>query len=564
MKKLRGLSIIFILLFVLATIPPATISAQPFIDIREATSARVLQIIDVNAILVQTDEGQALVRLLGVSPGGSRAGINYLSREINGRYVSLATDPLLTGSLSEPGRWNYMYVYFEGRLINSEIVLSGYAKPNENHSEALLFDTIRQAGGIADTTGLGLWANEGRHPHIVRYLERINVNTASELQIQLHTGASFALARSIVTFRANAPFQQISDLKFVPGMTRDFFEQNRHRLGVSTNINTAVREELESIFSSPQAQAIINSRAVQNRGLFENTEQLVARGIMPLGIFNPRAPFVAVSDVYEIEFSRPGFRANMNLANNFQLTRAGTSVVQANAIVMQRQIMPIRNLQDLISHTGFISPANTNALGDNLRAFTNINTAPRSELESLFGTSVVSTVNLNRALNNIIEQREHTPFVNIEQIAILLPPGASFAAISPFIYVDVRPVPELVNINTAPAARLTELGLTPLQANQIVSSTGRGNWNFPSQLPPFIRNLPADIRAHFAVRTNINTAAPAELASLDAAMTPEIIGRIIEYREDQIFGSFAELQSLFTDLNQLPLYNRIMRFLILR
>jgi competence ComEA-like helix-hairpin-helix protein len=560
MKRFRGiLSIFLALLFVMAIMPANRAYAGPFIEIPDGTIALVVRIIDVNAVSVRTNEGEALVRLIGISPGGDQAAIHYLQREIGGRYVVLTTDPLIT----HDGRWNYMYIHLGNRLLNREIVLSGYGMLNENHHRARFFEQIRGAAGIAHEEGLGLWANEGRAPHIVRELERLNVNTATSWQIQQRTGAAPALANAIVSFRNAAPFQQISDLVFVPGMTRVFFEQNRHRLGVSTNINTAIEEELLSIFTLTQAQAIINSRSPLNQGPFNDIQDLVSRNIISQGILNPRAPFIDVEYIYEIDFSRPAFRANMNLASHPQLTRAGLSSAQANAIIAQRQIMPMRNLQDLAGHTGF-SLANLNTLGDNLRPFTNINTAPESELESLFGTQNIHAADINRAVNNIIEQRELRPFEATDQIIPYLPHGATFSAIAPYIYVDERPTHSLLNVNRATVEQLVDIGLSTTQAHQIFNHVGRGNWNFPGQLPVFIRNLPYHVQNHFSVRTNINTATAEELLSLDPAMTDYIVRWIMNYRQQQHFGNAAELQAMFVNINELPLYSRIARFIIFR
>ena len=431
MKRLaKFLSAFLVMIFAFSALQVQELAAQPYVELPSNIIVRVEQIIDVNAILVRDQQGQeALVRLIGVSPSSTTGGMNFLQREIAGQYVHLVRDtgPLGLSFETGPGRWNYMYVYYFTRLINAELVLSGYARLNDNHSRALLFDEIRGAQTTAARFGLGLWANEQRH-HTLRHHDRINVNMASATQISQHTGAPLALSQAIVNHRNAAVIQQISDLKFVPGMTRDFFEQHSHRLGVSTNINTASEEELATIFTLAQARAIVNSRSLQHLGMFGSVQELVTRGIISQSILNTRVHFLSVDYDYEITFSRPGFRANMNTASLAQLTRAGANHTQANAIIQQRAVMPLRNLQDLSGLAAF--PITNHTLNDNMRAFTNINTAPRSEIESLFGT-LLAPANLNTTVDSILAERERVGFSDINQFGALLPAGINFGLISP-------------------------------------------------------------------------------------------------------------------------------------
>ncbi|MCL2349871.1 MAG: helix-hairpin-helix domain-containing protein [Defluviitaleaceae bacterium] len=558
-KFARSLSLLLTAVFILSVLTPVAVHGQPYGVIPQESIARVVRIIDVNAIEVEMAHSgeRALVRLIGVLSNGSAEGIAYLSREIMGAYVSLMRDP----GFANVARWNYAYVSFQGRFINAEIVQSGFARHNDAHRRATNFAAIQTGEAAAQIVGLGYWANETRQPQIARYNERININTASQFQIVEHFETTWTMAQNITSFRMSAPLQHITDVKFVPGMTRAFFEQNRGRMGVSTNINTAIEEELLTVFSIAHTRSIISSRSTQ--GPFGDISQLVTRNIMSQTAFNSISPFISTTYIYEIDFSRPGFRANLNLASSAQLTRSGVSVAQANAIIQQRAIIPMRNVQDLLQHTTF-SVANTNAISDNMRAFTNINTAPRSELESLFGTSTLTQAAITSAVNAIIASREVAPFTEIGQIAGFMPSGVTFATISPFIYVGERPAPATVNVNTASHAQLVNAGVPASTAQQIISANGRGNWLIPSGLPVFVRDLPLDVRGRLSVRTNINNATQEELMSLDAFMTADVVNRIMTYRQDQPFGSMAEVQNMFASTGQTVLYNRIARYIILR
>jgi DNA uptake protein ComE-like DNA-binding protein len=373
------------------------------------------------------------------------------------------------------------------------------------------------------------------------------------------------LAASITGQRFSVVYQHITDLKFVTGMTPEIFTAIRYNMTVSTNINTASVEEFLTLgIAEVQAINIVNSRATI--GPFEDIGQLRARNLITQTLFNSIQHFISVEHVERIEFSRPNFRANINLANNSQLTRAGTTAAQANIIIAQRAHRPLRNLQELLPATGVLTSFNiwqTIALSDNLRTLTNLNTAPISELESLFGTSILTAAAITGVVNSIISAREIAPlsmadFAQVMSDASVAP--AVVNSILPFVYVYEPPVRPLVNLNTASQQQLTDAGI-PLATAQQIIRLNRGSIQLPSQIPAFI--TPAH-RELLSLRTNINNATQQELLSLDAAMTPAIAQRIITQRNDQPFGSLAEVEQFFSSLQLSTLYQRIWRVIIVK
>lgn len=540
---------------------PISVSAQSFIALPLATTGRVIDVIDVDSIVVQTAEGQALVRLIGVSPNGSANSVAFLANQIMGHTVSLTSDPNMGTDMN---RWNTRYVILGSRNINIEIVLAGYATINEAHSHASLFGQFQTAQSTSQIAGLGDWANDLNRPHMIRASDRININTASAVLMREQLDIPVALSNAIVAHRNTAPYQHLSDLSFVTGMTREIFTNSRHRLGISTNINTANEFELMTLgLNETQARNVVASRV--NQGVFTNIQQIRDRNLITQAQFNNIQHFIAITDVYEIQFSRNAFRANLNTASLAQLTRAGATNVQANAIIAQRNILPIRSFQDVLEHTSF-TIANINALSDNMRAKTNINTAPRSEIETLFGRfGSMTAAQITNTTNAIMSHRDTSSFTSLNQFAALLPANFPFASIEPFIYIGTRPTPIVVNVNRATQAQLVAVGVPSATAQQIVNHSQRVNgWMLPTNLPAIVQNLPLDVRSNLSVRTNINTATAEELMSLDNAMTTQIINAIMTARDDQPFGQVVHVRDIFVDFGQLALYNRIQRFLIVR
>lgn len=560
MKKItKSIGVFLAILMILAVLPAINAYTQTYITLPASTGATVVRIIDVNSIVVRTANGQALVRLIGVMPGGSTEAINHLTQQLVGRNVILNSDPSLP--IQPHNRWNYMYVHFDGRFINREMVEMGFALFNVDHYFTQYFNQLEEAEYIAGTSGMGFWATDMREPSLLRHHDRININTATQWQIANRLNIDLSLAQAIVAFRSTHPIRQVSDLVFVQGMTSQIFGANRYQMGVSTNINTATEQELTTMFTIGVARNIMDSRF--RYGTFTYIEQLVTRGLLTQLQFNTAQPFISVEDDYIIDFYRPHFRANVNLASHLQMTRAGASPAQAVAFISQRDILPLRNLQDLLHHPAFNIP-NTNAIADNMRTYTNINTAPRSELESLFGTFSISIPNLNNAIDRILEYREDYEFTDIMEFESFIPSGAVFENILPFIYVYEPPVQWIVNLNRATQTQLEDIGIPTDTARVIVNNPQRGSWHLPSHLPANVRNLPEETLRHLSLRTNINNATDVELLSLDPVMTPHIVERIQRYLEEHPFGNAAAIRDLFDFMNLRPLHDRIAPQLILR
>ena len=520
------------------------LSANAFIP--SHVPAVVTEVIDINAIRVQLQDGQTgLVRLIGIDSHGSQNAIRFLSSLIMGTEVVLTRDPLFPNV----GRWNYMYVFSNGHMVNGQLILAGVATANPDHERAHYFSSLSLGENIALSVGLGVWASQLRPSVPTREIgRRVNINTASAAQLTELLGASPELASGIVQFRDFGVFQHVNDVKLVPGITRSFFDENRFRMVVSTNINTADIDELLTLedITAAQANSIVNSRIASQ---FNQIGDLFARGILTAPQLNANHPFLDTETFDFVNFARPNNIANINTATHFQMTRAGIPPFLAGAIVSQRvHGVPYRNLFDL---RGFdAGDENILTLFDNVRTHTNINTAPQSELESLFG--------VNSGLVDMQGLMASRPFSNTIQLLNFMPqhvydPAANFMYITP-------PTFDLVNINTAGTAALVNAGFTIAQANAL-NQPNRPHILLPSQIPPFVSQ---DVRHRISLFTNINTASVAELMSLDSALTMGIANQITQYVNEQPFGSMAEIEAFFVSIHQAEMFARIQQFVIFR
>lgn len=107
-------------------------------------------------------------------------------------------------------------------------------------------------------------------------MELVNVNTASEQELQQIPGLDQSLAQSIVQHRqTNGPFQSVDDLAQVQGMDDQKLQGMRGYLTAEKlNINTAQAEDLQMVPGMDQslAQSIIQYR--EANGPFQSVDDL--------------------------------------------------------------------------------------------------------------------------------------------------------------------------------------------------------------------------------------------------------------------------------------------------
>ena len=520
--------------------------------IPDTTVALVVEVIDINAIRVELPNGdQGLVRLIGIAPGGTPEAIRHLSRMIMGDYVVLMRDD----NVPNRGRWNYMYVYHgwqqDFQLVNARMVLSGYARMHEGHDISQFNENFAQVENIARSVGLGMWG-----PDLVPVIgrldpgRRININTATAEILVYLLDIPAALADAMVAARQFTVFQHTDDAKFVHGMTRHIFSANRLLMTVSTNVNTAPISEIATLYgmTTEDAQLFVNSRAVAP---FSNLNDIANRGLMTIPQLNANLPFMSIDSIEQIPFARPNFRANINTANHQQLTRAGIPPLLATQIIAQRaHNIPYRHISDL---TGFgLDIGQINNIADNIRARTNINLAPLSEIESLFGNNLPQ-VNISGLMNN-------RPFNSEMALLTFLDNQAIFDSIQPFIYFNENNPPHVVNINRASSADLIIIGFGENLASSLTVP-----WRPPMTLPSHVpAAIPANLRPYISLFTNINNATVQELQSLDSSMMIGIVNNLLLYTREQPFGSMEELREFFIGIGHEDIFERIAPFVVLR
>jgi DNA uptake protein ComE-like DNA-binding protein len=333
-------------------------------------------------------------------------------------------------------------------------------------------------------------------------------------------------------------------------MTKEIYSSNRHLFTVITNINRASETELRSLYlgTRENVNKILQYRARRNfrdlTDLFIESEANIDREF-----YDRNRHYIAVNDTARVTHSIPVFVVNINTASQSQLNRISDvpSALASEIVNSRRSGYTFKTLWELDA-VHRLNTAQINALSDNLNIYTDINRATHNELESLFGTAQIQ-----RDIDNIIAARTISDINRLRNFMS----EDRFLRIRDHIYAGEMQVPERVNINTANNDQLRSIGMSTSEVSSILAR--RGAMRTPSQIPFNIRNYDSSVSLY----TNINTATVRELRSLNA-FSESVITNIINYREDQPFGSNMEMEDFFRDQGQLNAYRAVSSFMVVR
>ncbi len=523
--------------------------------INENLYAIVTKVFDAEAMeikLVSTGE-VALVKLIGVNSQGYNGGYEYINSRLLGKQVLITYD---TTVYTPNKNWNLVYMRENGDLINTKLIELGYAQAELSTSTDTIYANYQKLQNTAKNNNLGMWQDKGlisaeTSSQYYYDTNTININTATENQIRNNLeDITSTLASNIVSYRKNNPFNSIEEIKFVDGMTKEIYDKNIRLIHVVTNINKAKHTELASLINitSSEADTIIEYRDKKGTIYLKN---LVNDNILSDNDYNANKNFLSENDETYIYIAAPERVVNINTATSTELARAGLSNSNANKIIKLREEgYTFKNIGELeLVDTLSISKSTLQKLQDNLTVKTNINTASSYELTSLFGGTYSGLTN---DINTIIKNRDYK---NINEIKDTIG-ETRFSKIEPFIYVD-KYSNDFVNINTATVKELTDLGISTSYANSIVNYSNEIR-DF-TQIPVNIKNFDHKITLY----TNINNASINELLSLDGNMTTTIASGIIDYSEEQPFGSLSELKE-YMEKDNLSVYNKIKDYIVFR
>lgn len=514
-----------------------------------STYATVTGVIDGDSIKVKLNNGEtAYVKLAGITSNGYDDAYLYLTQKILGATVFLLKD-----DTSYSDKWNYMLVYYKGTNLNQDLVERGYAVIDNTQSKTSINNSLVSAQSNATAYGNGVWAYNsstastitGQTSTTLYSSNKVNINTATQSQLKTYlNNITDTLAASIIEYREKNPFSNISELKFVEGITRDIYNQNRNIITVSTNINTASDLELKTLreLTDSEINDIIEYRA---NNKFTKVETL--KNFISYSKYSKIEPYISIDNQTEIYNTYNSYVANINGATTTYLAYTGLTSNNASKIVSFRTNgYTYKTLGELLHLPNITLTEKTlNYLEDNLQVMTNLNTENKDDLNSIFSSTLASKI-YSQNISASATSSDLKEFLG----------STVYDKVKDYIYVDINSN-EYINLNTATQEQLTDLGFTYTQAKQIINARPITD----ASLLPFDIS---DFNTKVSLYTNINTASYKELVSLNNGITTSVISNIQNYVKDQPFGSLNEFKEYLTSIGESQLYNSIKDFIVVR
>ncbi|MDR2902957.1 MAG: helix-hairpin-helix domain-containing protein, partial [Clostridiales bacterium] len=505
-----------LILTVVFSAAPIRMNSAPaggnYVAINEPVSAKVIEVIDADALVVEImNTGElALVHMVGIDSAGYTPGFDYVTAKLLGRLVQLVPDAYIKNPV---GRWNYARVYLGATDMSVDLVNNGYATVDTTQGQAVRYSDLAAAEQAASNKNLGLWQLGNGASSYAYSGDRVNINTASVSELSEQLKITDRLATAISNYRKDHPFQTIYGVKFVDGMTKALFDEIRPQIVVATNVNEASAAELTMLIglTEDDADKIIDAR--EDRA-FRSLSDLHEDGALRKTLFRQNEPFISLEDADSIDYTEPDTAVNMNTATESQLRTAGLSNAQARRAADDRADYSFKTMRD-VTEALTLSKKETDALSDNLHMKTDINNATYDELRSLFGTHSKAAA----TASDIVSDRPFSSVVSAQQTI----PSDLFARVKDLIYVGeknkaVSPETDYINLNTASAAQLQAAGFSGTQAAKIIGA--QPNMRKAADIPVSPKSAGADGKV--TLFTNINQASVAALKTLHPQMTDAI------------------------------------------
>ena len=234
-------------------------------------------------------------------------------------------------------------------------------------------------------------------------MEMVNINTATQEELQSLPGMDQSLAQSIVQYRqTNGPFKSVDDLSQVQGMDEQKLRGIKGQLTAEKiNVNTAKADELQKVPGMDQAlaQSIIQYR--DTNGPFQSVDDLTkVQGISDQKLDSIQA-YLTVEKI----------NVNTATAEEMQII-PGMDQALAQSIIQYREANgPFQSVDELTQVQG-IDDQKLQSMQDFVTAEKiNLNTASAEELQ------IVPGIDQSLA-QNIIEYRQaNGPFGSVDDLS---------------------------------------------------------------------------------------------------------------------------------------------------
>jgi DNA uptake protein ComE-like DNA-binding protein len=525
--------------------------------------AKVIDIIDGEVIKVwyyYTDFNMnevQMIKMIGIDTNANQEAYELSLNSLLGSTVYIVEDDY---SDTFPSVNNldceYAYVFRSYyQTFNEELLLAGLAEVNEAYVNAVGYSDLVEAQRIAKLNEVGIWDTGTDTAEPI-----ININVASyDALSEVIEDSSYDLITQIMEYREENPFNSLEEIKYVSStFDYDWFEANQDNLSVVTNINSANKNELMTLFPNSYtavdlAESIIDYRIFNN---FDSVEE-IKDVLSAVPYYSTFYEYISLaSNQYYEETDKKV--ANINTCNLVDFEEATDLSDEAyNSLFTYRSVneYTIKSINELTVDNNPLDYSYYYEFMDDLSVFTDINNANEFELKSLFGSTYgLSDSDKEDLAEQIIANR---PYIDISDLKKVI--GSYYDNISPYIYAYTSKTQEYININTADPEYVAEyLGLSNDEAEDYIEYREDYDYDEPSDIDFDL----TDIGDKISLYTNVNTASYFELVHLHEEMTEDIANAIISLRNEQVIAHGEEIEALFEDYDESEIYSDIEDYLV--
>lgn len=568
-KHIKSVAIIVMLVYMVNFINITSYARSITLQDKSITVGKVIEVISGEAIKVieynkNGENKVVLIKMIGIDTESSQEAMDYIYNSLLGKTVMLLPDSY-NNTFKQMNNFVYRYVYNSPmKSVSEELLELGLAKVDDAFKYADQYSDLLEFEAKAKESKLGRW-----YDYTTKNIGSIvNINTATSTMLSNYLeDTPTSVASSIVNYRIYNPYNTIEEIKFAsPHCTKDWFDKNRDRLSVVTDISSASHSEISSLFYNTSLSDEMADKIVQYR-LFNTISSVdEIKTITGLKTYYKKMQKFIVLKPTKTYIENDAKVVNLNTASASQIRAVSLlSQHQSEQIVRLRknQKYIIKSIGEL-QKAGKLTKYQVDRYGDNFSVFTNVNTALENELKSLFGAINISSSARDMIVKNIIKYR---PYKSKTQVRNVI--GASYYnKISQYIFTTESYNPEYININiTDRNYAASILGMSEHDMKYFIKSHTRykSSSNISFNYTNYI--------SKFSLVTNINTASKYELDHLYARIweknkykyvkiPSDIIKDIIEFREEVPFSSIEEVSKIFNKHGKINIYNYIKEYIV--
>lgn len=440
-------------------------------------TGKITKVIDGDAAVILIGQNgnyhAKALKLIGVDCQGNQAAFEYTKNQILGKKVYITYDPKIEKRDQE--FYNVYLFMDQSTQLNQQLLALGLAELNSAHSQSKYYAQYLSANADARLYEQGIYQNDATPTEI------ININLASRALLIEHLGIDQTTASQIEAYRRQNPINSVRELGFVsPQLTRELLHQKKAGLHCVTNINSATTYELASLFRSNPND---NVDAIYNTRLYRPIAG--HRELNKIGYIGLELPTIRDFITYQgtdYDFQNPEqYVVNVNTAakSELQIALKLSDTTIAKLVSYRKLHSPIYSLQELGFSKNPLFDKNVLYYQDDIHCITEVNTANKSEIISLFS---LFDLGLNRKTELADQFIKNRPYYSYQELQAQLG-SQQYQKLLPFI--EIAGMERPYRIDTGKYLNINQCSLAELKqmSKYATTFTAMKTLNYRSQYP---------------------------------------------------------------------------------